>query len=89
MEIEFDPIKDEANIEKHGVSLAAHGFDFDTALISEDDRYDYGEVRLRAVGFVGARLHILIFTARGQALRAISFRKANAREEKEYAEAHI
>ncbi len=43
MKIEFDPAKDRANAAKHGMSLvAAEGFDWDTALEREDDRFDYG-----------------------------------------------
>ena len=51
MKIEFDPLKDETNQAKHGVSLqAASSFDWDTALEREDDRFDYGEVRFVAIG---------------------------------------
>ncbi|MGT2515643.1 BrnT family toxin [Sphingomonas panni] len=51
MEIEFDPAKDEANIAKHGLSLAdAAGFDLLSAAVLVDDRADYGEVRYRAFG---------------------------------------
>lgn len=51
MEIEFDSEKDEANQEKHGVSLAAAaGMDFDAALVVSDDRRGYGEARFRAIG---------------------------------------
>ena len=41
MEIEFDPAKDRANAAKHGLSLlAAEGFDWNTALEREDDRFE-------------------------------------------------
>lgn len=41
------PAKDEINRKKHGVSLrAAADFDWDTALEREDDRFDYGKIRL-------------------------------------------
>src|SRR3546814_14554365 len=63
MKIEVDPAKDEANIAKHGVSLrVAAGFDWDTAFEREDDRFDYGEVRFVALGLIGDRLHVLVFT---------------------------
>lgn len=85
MEIEFDSEKDEANQEKHGVSLAAAaGMDFDAALVVSDDRRGYGEVRFRAIGPILGRLHVLVFTMRGDTLRAISLRKANARERRRY-----
>jgi uncharacterized DUF497 family protein len=46
MEIEFDPAKDRTNAARHGISLrAAEGFDWETALEREDDRFDYEEIR--------------------------------------------
>ncbi len=87
MEIEFDPAKDAADIAKHGVSLqAAEGFDWDTAVEREDDRFDYGEVRFVAMGLIGARLHVLIFTdgAHENSVRAISLRPAEKHEVRFY-----
>lgn len=81
MEIEFDPAKNAVNRRKHRLDLAdAAGFEFETALIVEDDRYDYGETRWQALGFIDSRLHMLVFTVRGTRVRAISLRKANDRE---------
>ena len=85
MEITFDPGKDASNRRKHGLSLAdAERMDFDTAIYVRDDRYDYGEVRIQALGLIDGRLHMLAFTLRGDALRAISLRKANERELRRY-----
>jgi uncharacterized protein len=57
MRVEFDPAKDDINRTKHGISLqAAVGFDWDTALEREDDRFDYGEVRFVAIGLIDTRL---------------------------------
>lgn len=53
-------------------------------LIVEDDRFDYGESRYRAMGYIGDRLHVVVFTPRGDAVHVISFRKANKREVKSY-----
>ena len=86
MKIEFDPDKDRINQAKHGLSLAAADrMDFATALIRVDARFDYGETRWLAAGLIGERLHMLAFTLRGDTVRAISLRKANARERKSYA----
>ncbi len=87
MEIEFDPAKDETNVAKHGVSLqAAERFDWDTALVVEDDRFDYGEMRFYAVGYIGNRLHTLIYAdgSHENALRAISLWPATRSEVKRY-----
>ena len=87
MKIEFDPDKDAANRRKHGLSLAdAERMDLGTALIDPDRRYAYGEDRFQALGLLDGRLHMLVFTMRGDVLRAISLRKASPREVKRYDE---
>ena len=89
MKIEFDERKDAQNQQKHGLSLAlAARMDLETALRRRDARYDYGEKRLQALGLINGRLHMLIYTVRGASLRAISLRKANTREEQQYATRH-
>ena len=87
MRIEFDPDKDMANQRKHGLSLAeVERMDLDTAVIDPDRRYAYGEDRFQALGLIEARLHVLVFTMRGDVLRAISLRKANLKEVGRYDE---
>jgi uncharacterized DUF497 family protein len=58
MDITFDPNKNDCNIEERGISFeCAADFDFETALLSTDDRKNYGETRIRALGYIGDRLH--------------------------------
>ena len=45
----------------------------------------YSETRYRAVGYIGDRLHHIVFTIRKDNIRLISLRKANTREVKKYA----
>jgi len=79
--IEFDPAKDKANIAKHGVSLAlAVRIDVEKAIIVQDRRHDYGEVRLFAFGHIDGKLFALTFTDRRGTIRAISRRRADTRE---------
>jgi len=85
MEYEWDENKREANLEKHKVDFdAVLGFDWKTAQEIEDMRFDYGEQRLWAFGRIRDRLYVLTFTRREGAVRVISLRKANSREEKIY-----
>jgi uncharacterized protein len=87
MRIEFVPAKDEINRTKHGVSLTqAKGFDWDTALEREDDRFDYGEVRFVAIGLIDARLYVMVFTegSDDDAVRIISLRPAEKHEMRYY-----
>lgn len=87
MHFEWDDQKAETNLAKHGVSFASvRSFEFETALVWEDDRADYGELRMVALGLVGTRVHQLVYTMRGDTMRVISLRKANARETKTYVE---
>lgn len=88
MEITFDPAKNERNIKSRNLSFErAADFDFETAIYVVDARKDYGEIRIRALGFLDGRLHALVFTEQPNGIRVISFRKANSREIRGYEEA--
>ena len=88
MEIEFDPEKSARNVELRGLPFdLVADFDFDSALVARDTREDYGEDRFIALGPIGDRLHVVAYTMRGDKLRVISFRKANAREVERYEQA--
>jgi uncharacterized DUF497 family protein len=59
-------------------------FEWDSALIVEDERKDYGERRFQALGRIEGRLYMLVFTPRKGKVHVISLRKANEREVKRY-----
>jgi uncharacterized DUF497 family protein len=85
MKIEFDAGKSERNTRERGLSFwRAMEFDFETAAFIRDNRRDYGEARVIAVGYLASRLHVLCFTTIEDGIRVISFRKANAREGRKY-----
>ncbi len=87
MEIEFDPDKDVSNQAKHGVSLAlAAELEWDAALVWEDTRYEYGELRMIALAPEINVLYYVAFVDRGEVRRIISLRRANRREVKYYVE---
>ncbi len=50
-------------------------------LTVEDDRKNYGERRCITIGFLDARMVVLVWTPRDGAYRIISMRKANEREQ--------
>ena len=85
MEISLDPSKSERNERDRGLpfSLVAQ-LDWSGAVIVEDYRKDYGERRYRALGFIGDRLHAVVFTPRAGKVHVISLRKANKREVKQH-----
>jgi len=87
MKIEFDPGKDEANIVKHGVSLAlADQLDWDAALVWLDERFGYEELRMIALAPETNRLYYVAFVEHGEARRIISLRRAERREVLHYVE---
>jgi len=82
---QFDAAKARANLVVHGIDFgAAAQFDWDSALVLADTRRDYGEPRFIALGLIGNRVHVMVFTPRGEMVRIISLRKANAREISRY-----
>ncbi len=60
-------------------------FEWQTAAISPSPRR--GEARYVALGYIGDRLHYVVYTMRGGKCRIISLRKANSREIRQYAQA--
>ena len=53
-------------------------------MFTVDARRDYGEIRHRALGLLGGRVHVLVFVEATSGIRVISFRKANKREVAQY-----
>ncbi len=87
--ISFDPAKSERNVRLRGLSFErAAEFAFESALYAVDERKEYGEERIVAIGLLGDRVHVLCFAETDDGIRVISFRKANDREVKRYAKAH-
>lgn len=86
MEIEFDESKNAKNIEQHGLSFEqVKSLDWENALVVEDNRKDYGEVRFRAfIQDFNENYYSVAFTIRGENSRIISFRKARQKERKYY-----
>jgi len=90
MRVEFDPTKNERNIRERDLPFErAAEFDFETAIYLSDDRRDYGEMRIVAVGYLGRRLRVPCFVEiadgiRVASFRVASFRKANLREAKKH-----
>jgi uncharacterized protein len=68
-----------------GISFElAAKFEWDSALVVEDLRKDYGERRFQALGLIKNRLYMMVFTPRANKVHVISLRKANKREVKRY-----
>lgn len=84
-DVSFDQAKNERNIASRGISFEVAGqFEWDTAVIAEDLRKEYGERRFQALGFIAGRLHAMAFTPRAGKIHVISLRRANRREMRRY-----
>ncbi len=87
MEFEWDEAKRFGNLRKHGVDFArVVAFEWDTIVEVQDQRRPYGETRWQALGMIGERLHMLIYTRRNGRIRVISLRKASDMEMADYEE---
>ena len=85
MEISIDLAKNERNLADRGLPFTlVEQLEWASAIIEEDVRKNYGERRYLALGFVESRLHAVVFTPRAGKVHAISLRKANQREVKDY-----
>jgi uncharacterized DUF497 family protein len=64
---------------------AIRSFDWKSNATEEDERA-YRERRFTSVGLIGERMHVAVWTVRrrGDRVRLISLRKANAREVRRY-----
>jgi len=85
MQFEWDEAKRAENLAKHGVDFVdAAQVLSRSPLVLADERRDYGEPRYIAWGELNGLLLSVVFTVRGEALRIISARRANARERRRY-----
>ena len=85
VEYEWDEAKRRSNQAKHEIDFASiHDFEWDSAQIAPS--VGHGELRWTANGYIGSRLHMAVYTKRGNSIRIISLRKANLREIRKYAQ---
>ena len=88
MAFEWDGRKSAVNLAKHGVDFADAARMFEAPVLERlDDREDYGETRIAAVGVVEGRELFVVYTMRGENRRIISARKANRHERHAYQQA--
>ena len=86
MNLEFNKVKRDKTLHERGLDFARaneifSGFHF----TGQDNRGSYEEPRFITVGYLDARLIVMVWTPRGEARRIISMRKANDREKAIYA----
>ena len=86
MVFEWDSAKNEANLDKHGISFEEATAIFDGPTLTQaGDRRDYGEERDITLGMaLPQAVLVVVPTGREEKIRLISARKANRRERRVY-----
>jgi len=88
MKVEFDPAKNDANVRKHGVSLAdGDGVLLDPLAVTVEEALGEREPRWVTVGVNSlGLLMVVVWTQRREAIRLISARRATPAERRAYEE---
>ena len=82
---EWDEAKSQANWRRRGFDFAYAIRIFEGLILEKDDeRFDYGERRILAIGRVGTDTLVVVYTWRGELRRIISARLANRKERNAY-----
>jgi uncharacterized protein len=85
MAFEWDEQKRESNLAKHGVDFRDIPALFDGHVLEFiDERENYGETRITAVGEIVSQVYAVVYTWRTGNRRIISARRANEREKRKY-----
>lgn len=85
MQFDWDEVENERNQQMRGF-----GFDFASLIFTgntiewPDDRRNYGEARVRAIGEAGGLILHVVFTDRGDVRRVISARVASRQERNQW-----
>jgi uncharacterized DUF497 family protein len=86
---EWDAAKNEANLRSRGFDFAHAARIFDgPTLEMDDERADYGERRIWAIGRADDEIPFVVYTWRNGVRRIISARKADRRERDVYHKVH-
>ena len=85
MIFEWDPAKSAKNARERGLPFDVAMAIFDSpTLEAPDERYEYGESRIKALGIVRNVVLVCVYNDRGPVRRIISLRVANRKERNAY-----
>lgn len=85
MEFGWDEGKHKRNVRSRGIGFDVAARIFEGRTVEWlDDRFDYGERRIRAIGEADGGLLTVVYTLRGEVRRIISARRANRKERKRW-----
>jgi uncharacterized protein len=83
---EWDDVKAEANLQKHGIEydVATQALEDEARIERSDVRRNYGERRICTTGTTASGMVTVVHTQRGDQVRLISARHANRKERSAY-----
>ncbi len=82
MQYTWNELKQQANLNKHGLDFAeAEKVFAGQTFTFEDNRKDYGEQRWVTIGLLGDKVVVIVHTESEKEIRIISMRKANKNEQ--------
>ena len=85
MEFDLDDLKEAKTRRERGISFVDAALIFDGHVVEwEDQRRDYGEKRMVAVGRVGTRFLTVVYVDRGDLRRIISAWPSNRKEREQW-----
>jgi uncharacterized DUF497 family protein len=85
MKFEWNDEKRASNIQKHGVDFLRAALIFEGPILEWiDNREEYGEERLIALGLAQGTVYRITYTLRQERVRIISARKASKHEQEIY-----
>lgn len=77
----WDPAKSQACLEERGFDFAYAALLWNGPVSSrKDERKDYGETRIQALGQINGLFFVVVFTWRGDRRHILSARRAHAKE---------
>ena len=82
---QWDEVNRITSLANHGVDFATmEAFEWESAIQRLDA--SHSEPRFVSVGYIGDRLHVVVFAEHGDRIRLVSLRRATASERKRHAE---
>lgn len=85
MAVTFDPAKRAVTLRERNLDFADADKVFAGVTVEfEDDRFDYGEVRIVSIGLLGTKVVVIVWTDRGDDQHIISMRLATKGEANDY-----
>jgi uncharacterized DUF497 family protein len=87
MEFEWDENKKQANFLKHEIDFEEATAIFDGRVVKfVSTKFDYGEIRIKAIGDLNGKVIAVIYTVRNGNYRIISARRADRNERRAYSQ---